>query len=62
MPAIIIQLLQIILPIIIKLGPQAVADVKALFDMKEPTAADWEALRPRRYESFHIPEAAEGGE
>lgn len=58
MPAIIIQLLQIILPIIVKEGPAAVAAVKALFDKPEPTAEDWEKLRARSYESFNIPEAA----
>ncbi|MBI5683569.1 MAG: hypothetical protein HZC54_00680 [Verrucomicrobia bacterium] len=57
MPAIVIQLLQIILPIIIKEGPAAVAAVKELFDKKEPTAEDWEKLRARSYESFGIPPA-----
>jgi hypothetical protein len=59
MPIIIIQLLQILVPMILQHGPKAVADVKALLDKQEPTAADWEALRARPYESFNIPEAAD---
>lgn len=52
MPVILIQLLQVIIPVIIKEGPQMVAAVKALLDKDEPTAADWESLRPRPIESF----------
>ena len=58
MPAILIQLLQIVVPMVIQYGPKAVADVVAIFQKGQPTAADWEALRANApaYESFGIPE------
>ena len=56
MPAILIQLLQLVIPLVLKYGPQAVADVKALLDKENPAAADRDPLRQYAppYESFGI--------
>lgn len=57
MSALLISLLQIIIPAVIKYGPGAVAEVKGLLDKQEPTADDWEKLRKYAppYEAFNIP-------
>lgn len=57
MSALLISLLQIIIPAVIKYGPEAIAQVKELLDKQEPTADDWEKLRKYAppYESFEIP-------
>jgi len=64
MPIWLIQLLQIIVPAVLKYGPQAVEGVKELFDIKEPTAEDWERLRQYAppYESFEIPPGDKPGQ
>lgn len=57
MSALLISLLQIIIPAVIKYGPGAVAEVQALLTKQDPTADDWESLRKYAppYESFGIP-------
>lgn len=62
MPIWLIQLLQIIVPAVIKYGPEAVEGVKELFDMNTPTVEDWERLKQYAppYEDYEIPQPIEG--
>jgi hypothetical protein len=54
--AAVIQLLQIILPFLVKEAPEVIAALRDLFNKTDPTTEDWAALSRYApdYESFHI--------
>lgn len=47
MPAVIIAIIQALLPEIVKYGPQFVADIVAILNHPAPTANDWDALKAK---------------
>lgn len=54
--AALIQILQLILPVIAKVAPEVIAALRDIFNKTDPTPEDWAALSKYApdYESFHI--------